>query len=53
MFTTKQIQNVAILVKSGISALQQAGWSEAKIIAKVPFMVDEAVKFLSDKAAAQ
>ena len=48
---TKAAQNAKQLVEAGVSALQAAGWTEEQIIAHLPYLASEAVKFLAAKAA--
>jgi len=48
---TKAAQNVKQLVETGVAALQAAGWTEAQIVAQLPYLASEAVKFLAAKVA--
>jgi uncharacterized protein (DUF433 family) len=47
----KVIQNARQLVEAGVAELQAAGWTEAQIVAQLPYLAAEAVKFLANKAA--
>jgi hypothetical protein len=46
---TNAAKNTAELVQAGVLALQQAGWTEARIIAQLPYLATEAVKFLAER----
>jgi hypothetical protein len=48
---TKAIQNVRELVEAGVSELQAAGWTEARIVEQLPYLAAEAVKFLAERVA--
>ena len=48
---TKSAQNAKTLVEAGVAELQAAGWTEAQIVAQLPYLAAEAVKFLAAKAA--
>ncbi|MGJ5032436.1 hypothetical protein ACQR1I_36750 [Bradyrhizobium sp. HKCCYLS2038] len=45
------IRNAKQLVEAGVAQLQAAGWSEDRIIAHLPYLASEAVKFLAAKSA--
>lgn len=48
---TKIIQNARQLVEAGVAELQAAGWTEAQIVAQLPYIANEAIRFLAEKAA--
>lgn len=51
MNNAKVISNMTTLVKAGVLALKQAGWSEARIIPELPFLAAEAIKYLQQREA--
>ena len=48
---TKAAQNAKQLVEAAVATLQAAGWTEAQIVAQLPYLANEAVKFLAKKGA--
>lgn len=50
--TAKVVQNATRLIQAAVAVMQANGVSEAEIIADIPRLAKEAIRFLAAKAAA-